>query len=641
MNTLTYHGEKPQAFIPDRARLSLERNAFVRYGDDVYRINQVLDFKTVVGIDVYSGRAAALPVDGLKPIAQERLDGLYVNYDMESISEEQWAIAKRRFEAIEPLLGDVVRTKAEIKARALLYEVDTATVYRWMDRYKSWGELLALIPRKRGWQSGTVRISAEADELLDEVIREYYLSKTRPTVSKAVSEFRIRAQARGIPMIAESTIRQRISRISDKQFLRGRGFADKARNSYTPSPGSFPGADFPLAVVQIDHTPIDAMVVDDVHRKSIGRLWLTLAIDVHSRMITGYYLAIDAPSVISVAMCVAHSIIPKEEWLIAHGIEGDWPVWGFPRVLHSDNGADFRSESLRKSCSNYGIENRFRPVKRPKYGGHIERLMGKFMQAVHGLPGTTFSNIQQREGIDSDAQAALTVSEFEVWLVREILKYNAKYHAKIFMSPLHKWNVGIFGGRDDTPAMGLPPRPADPFTIQRDFLPAYERTVQHYGVELDVTYYSEALRPWINAKDDSGKTRKFIFRRDPRDISQLWFYDPHLKQYFKIPVANQSFPATSVWEFRAAKKQAVEQGLANIDDDLIKRLIIENRELVESAKATTKKTRRLAQRQKIHQQNKTPALPAATPAPTIQITARPAGYSGLVDDLDDGFEDIL
>lgn len=641
MKQNTSHGEKPQAFAPDRARLSLERNAFVRYGEDVYRINQVLDFKTVVGIDVYSGRAAALPVDGLKPIAQERLDGLYINYDTESISEEQWKIAKTRYEAIEPLLGSVVRTKAEIKARALLYGVDAATIYRWMDRYKSWGELLALIPRKRGWQSGNARISAEADALIEEVIRDYYLSKTRPTVSKAVSEFRIRAEARGIPMVTESTIRERIRRISDKQFLRGRGFADKARNSYTPSPGSFPGADFPLAVVQIDHTPIDAMVVDDVHRKSIGRLWLTLAIDVHSRMITGYYLAIDAPSVISVAMCVAHSIIPKEEWLIAHGIEGDWPVWGFPRILHSDNGADFRSESLRRSCSNYGIENRFRPVKRPKYGGHIERLIGRFMQAVHGLPGTTFSNIQEREGVDSDAQAALTVSEFEVWLVREILKYNAHYHSKIFMSPLHKWNIGIFGGRDETPAIGLPPRPADPFTIQRDFLPAYERTIQHYGVELDVMYYSEALRPWINAKDESGKTRKFIFRRDPRDISLLWFYDPHLKQYFKIPVANQSFPATSVWEFRAAKKQAIEQGFAHIDENLIKRLILENRELVATAQATTKKARRIAQRQKIHQKNKTPAEPSLVAVPTEHIAPGAQGFLGLLDDSDDVFEEIL
>lgn len=640
MSQSSYPFDQPQSVIPDRRRLNLEKDAFVRYGQDVFRINQVLDFKTVLGVDVYSGRARVLPIDALKVVPPDRVEGLYVNFDVESISDEHWAIAKRRYEAIEPLLGGVIRTRTEIRERAKQYQVDAATIYRWVDRYKSWGELLALVPRRRGWVSGVARISEGAQALIDEVIQEYYLSKTRPSISNAVREFEVRARQRGIPMVAESTIRERIRRIPDKQFYRGRGFADKARNIYTPSPGSFPGADYPLSVVQIDHTPIDVMLVDDVHRRSIGRLWLTLAIDVHSRMITGYYLAIDDPSVTSVAMCVAHSIIPKEEWLVAHGIEGEWPVWGFPRVLHSDNGADFRSESLRRSCANYGIENRFRPVKRPKYGGHIERLMGTFMRAVHALPGTTFGNVRDREGIDSDKNAALSISEFEVWLVREILKYNASYHSKIFMSPSHKWNMGIFGGRDDSPATGLPPRPTDPFTIQRDFLPAHERTIQHYGVELDVMYYSEALRPWINSKDEAGKTRKFIFRRDPRDISHLWFYDPHLKHYYKIPVANQAFPAASVWEYRAAKKQAVEQGLANIDEDLIRRLILENRELVRNAEITTKQTRRQAQRQKVHQKKKTPAAPsidggaeAAKPSPTVHLLSVDDGPDWVFEDI--------
>ncbi|MEE4670453.1 Mu transposase C-terminal domain-containing protein [Pseudomonas alliivorans] len=600
-----------QPFVPDRARVSLEKNAFVQYGQDVFRITQVLDFKSVLGIDISSGRAKVLPVCALKAVQPDRVEGLYVNYDIESISGDDWAIATRRYEAIEPLLDGVIHTRAEVKERALRYEVDSATIYRWVDRYKSWGELLALVPRRRGAAPGTYRIDDASQALINEVIQDYYLSRSRPTIRNTVREYEIRATQRGIPFVSESTIRERIRGISDKQFYRGRGFADKARNTYTPSPGSFPGADFPLSVVQIDHTPVDVMLVDDVQRRSIGRLWLTLAIDVHSRMVTGYYLAIDEPSVTSVAMCIAHSIIPKEEWLVAHGVDGEWPVWGIPRILHSDNGADFRAESLRRSCANYGIENRFRPVKRPKYGGHIERLMGTFMRAIHRLPGTTFSKVSDREGIDSDKNAALSVSEFEVWLVREILKYNASYHSKIFMSPSHKWNMGIFGGRDDSPAIGLPPRPVDPFTIQRDFLPAHERTIQHYGVELDVMYYDEALRPWINAKDGDGKTRKFIFRRDPRDISHIWFYDPHLKHYFKIPVANQAFPAASVWEYRAAKKQAVDQGMANIDEDLIRRLILENRELVSAAESTTKQTRRQAQRQKIHQKNKTPAAPSA------------------------------
>ncbi|MNO39374.1 hypothetical protein D3C76_295040 [compost metagenome] len=76
--------------------------------------------------------------------------------------------------------------------------------------------------------------------------------------------------------------------------------------------------------------------MDDRHRKPIGRLWLSLAIDLNSRMVGGYYLALEEPSEISVAMCLAHSILPKEDWLNLHGIQGEWPVWGFPRVVHTD-----------------------------------------------------------------------------------------------------------------------------------------------------------------------------------------------------------------------------------------------------------------------------------------------------------------
>jgi hypothetical protein len=37
-------------------------------------------------------------------------------------------------------------------------------------------------------------------------------------------------------------------------------------------------------VVQIDHTLLDIILVDDLHRLSIGRPWITLAIDVFSRI---------------------------------------------------------------------------------------------------------------------------------------------------------------------------------------------------------------------------------------------------------------------------------------------------------------------------------------------------------------------
>lgn len=620
-------------FEPSRERVRIEVGATVRSDKQNYQIVQLLDLQNVVGIEVESGRSVSLRISELEPVEQERVDGLYVNYDISTISSDEWAIAQQRFSAIKPLLRDSVLPRNSVEERAKEVGVDATTLYRWLDRYQSWHEVLALVPRKRGWQSGNSRLSAQADDLIGAVIEEHYLTTQRRSIQSTIKEIETQAKAIGLTPPSASAIRTRIKRIPEKVVLRRRGFADEARNRFTPSVGKFPGADYPLAVVQIDHTPIDLIIVDDRHRKPIGRLWLTLAIDVHSRMITGYYLALEDPSEISVGMCLAHSILPKEAWLNLHNVRGEWPVWGFPRTVHTDNGPDFQAENFRRSCSNYNIENQFRPVKRPKYGGHIERLLGTFMRELHELPGTTHSSVPDRAGYDSDKHAALTMSEFEEWLVKTIIIYHNRVHSGIYMPPARKWHLGFFGSRGVDALVSVPPRPADQLTVQLDFMPSYRRTVQHYGVQLDVYYYSEALRHWIGTTDPAtGQARKFVFRRDPRDISVIWFYDPVLKQYFRVPVANQAFPAATLWEFRAAKKQAVDEGRQHIDEALIGRLILERRQIVKDASASTKKARRDAQKHKVHTKNITPARPVKERVEAVPSLSTDEGQ--LLDDVD-------
>jgi transposase InsO family protein len=59
-------------------------------------------------------------------------------------------------------------------------------------------------------------------------------------------------------------------------------------------------ADLPLEIVQIDHTLVDVSVVDREHRLSIGRPWLTLAIDIATRAVVGFSVSFENPSVLSV-----------------------------------------------------------------------------------------------------------------------------------------------------------------------------------------------------------------------------------------------------------------------------------------------------------------------------------------------------
>ena len=85
-------------------------------------------------------------------------------------------------------------------------------------------------------------------------------------------------------------------------------------------PGTY-RVDNALDVVQIDHTPVDVIVVDEAHRLPIGRPWLTLAIDVATRVVVGFYVSLEAPSSTSVALCLTQAVLPKENWLKARALE--------------------------------------------------------------------------------------------------------------------------------------------------------------------------------------------------------------------------------------------------------------------------------------------------------------------------------
>jgi putative transposase len=627
-----------EAFEIVRDRVRVEVGAYVQLGDVVYRIQQVLDFESAIGVAVETGVSTPLRIGDLRSVKNASMAADTHSTDVAEIADADWRVAETRFAAIKPLVGRSMVGRNDVESRANELQLSVATLYRWMQRYNAYGVVSALIPQKRGWKEGNGRIPQFADLVIEQIIKNFYLTPQRPTAQKTVQEVQRKCQERGIEPPSPSTIRARIAKVTEKDSLRGRGYKEKAKNKFLPAAGSFPNANFPLAVVQIDHTPADIILVDDVFRKPIGRPWITLAIDVYSRMAVGYYLSFDPPSETSVAMCVAHASLPKEEWLVLHNVDAQWPVWGIPKTIHVDNGADFRSDNFQKSCLMYGINLEFRPVKQPRYGGHIERILGTLLTEIHDLPGTTFSSIKDRDGYDAEKNATMTKSEFETWLVTLICKvYHQRMHAGIGMTPARKWEIGIFGNAE-VQGIGLPPRPENRLTLLLDFLPSFQRTVQTFGVTIDgVSYYAEALRPWINAQDkQTGKKLECTFRRDPRDISYIWFFDPTLKQYFQIPFADQSLPSMSIWEYQQAKERLKKEGVKSVNEHQILRAITELRSHVEDAKERTKTARRQAQRRKEHEKKISPAAPLPVQAVKNPVTTP----SGLIDGDVADFGDI-
>lgn len=318
-------------------------------------------------------------------------------------------------------------------------------------------------------------------------------------------------------------------------------------------------------------------------------------------MVAGVYIGFDPPGALSVGLCLAHAILPKETALAKLGITTPWPVWGVMNVVHADNAREFRGRMLRKACENYGIDLAWRPVAQPHYGGHIERLLGTFNHDIHTLPGATFSNAAARGRYDAEHHAALTLAEFERWLTVYIVEvYHQRRHRELGTSPLQRYEAGIVGTAE-RPGRGLPQRLADEARLRLDLLPYEERTVQPYGIALDgITYYDNCLRGWVNATDpsDPRRKRKFIVRRDPRDISAVYFYDPELQQYFTIPYRHTVHPPISLWELRQARRRLQEEGQKTINEALIFAAYNRLRALEAQAVNDTRRARRTAQRRR-------------------------------------------
>ncbi|SFF03606.1 Integrase core domain-containing protein [Sulfitobacter brevis] len=233
---------------------------------------------------------------------------------------------------------------------------------------------MLLVETKRGNRVGQRALEARSEEFSQNAIRKYYLQPTLPPVSQLVRDIRTDCTVEGLKPPHRRTIEKRLGDLDLRQRAQRRG-ERKIEKATTAVPGTLV-ASRPLGIVQIDHTKADILVVDEETREPIGRPWSTLAMDVFSRMVTGFYLTMEAPSRLSISLCLWHSVYAKTTWLKEREISETWPVAGLPDRVHVDNGADFRNRAFKRGCENAGIAIDWPPPGAPRFGGHIERLIG-------------------------------------------------------------------------------------------------------------------------------------------------------------------------------------------------------------------------------------------------------------------------
>jgi putative transposase len=436
-----------------------------------------------------------------------------------------------------------------------------------------------MLARQRGQLKGSRRLDPAVEDRIETALNVVYMQPERPTLNRLLRQVRHDCLAAGIKPPSRNAVRARVSSRILRERTKAREGAAKASNKFGQVSTGLKTSRT-LHVVQIDHTKVDIMLVDDITRACIGRPWLTVVFDVYARVVGGLSLSLDPPSAAGVALAVSQAILPKEEWLSDRGIDLPWPVYGLPERIHVDSGAEFHSRAFERGCEQHGIQIDYRPPATPRFGGHIERLMGTLMGRVQALPGTTFSSVGARGDYDSEGRSILTFREFERILVLEVLgPYHNEIHQSLAKAPAAAWN-------EARAAITLR-MPTDNEGLLLDFLPFEERLVRRDGVRLfNVLYQDGALAHLVN----SGHA-KLRIKYDPRDLSAVFVELPR-GEHIRVPYADVTRPAITLWEHRQATKKLHAEGRRTVDEHAIFAAIEEQRRVLLEAYNQTKAARR-------------------------------------------------
>ena len=441
-------------------------------------------------------------VDGSCPAAGQL--EVKLKRDLSTYPPELVALARKRIEYLKEIDRRQPISITEKAIEPLIESVSTRindtdppgwrTVCR---DYRKWigarRDIRAIILRHAERGKRGTRMIPEAKAISDQVIQELYMTAERKRVPEVHLEIvrrladtnKFRPEDDRLPIPSRSTIYREIARLCPYEVTMARYGKRRAEMEFRVST-SGPVTTRALERVVMDHTPSDLIIVDDKTMLPLGRPTITTALDEHTRCPMGFYGGFEPPSCLAVMRCLKHAILPKiylasqfpvdEEsvgmlWCARVG-GGRQPDWSFiPR-------------HFELACLQIGCDIQYAKVLVPWYKGKLERFQGTMNHdLMHGNPGTTFSNILERDDYDPGKHAVVLLSTFREILHKWIVDvYLQTPHRGIKDTPAHRWH---------SETSGLPP-PLPPSAAALDIVlgMTVQRVVFHYGIELEGLKYN-------------------------------------------------------------------------------------------------------------------------------------------------------
>jgi putative transposase len=416
----------------------------------------------------------------------------------------------------------------------------------------------------------------------DRVIDELYMTPERKRVPEVHLEIvrrlsdanQLRPEGDRLPIPSQRTIYREIARRPPYELMAARYGKRRAEMEFRVSVTG-PETSRALQRVSMDHTPSDIIVVDDGSMLPLGRPTITSALDEHTRSPMGFYTGFEPPSCLSVMRCLKHAILPKTYVQREFpSIKNRWECYGVPELLVVDNPPEFHSSHFERACLQIGADIQYAKVLVPWYKGKLERFQGTMCHdLMHGNPGTTFSNILERDDYDPSRYAVVLLSTLREMLHKWIIDvYLQTPHRGITDTPAHRWHSDI----TDL----LPPLPPSASELEVVLGMTVQRVMFHYGIELEGLKYNGPELGELRRRMGVGAKVELTF--DPGDLGHVNVLDPQNGSYIVVPAVNQAYAkGLSFWQNKVIRRYAQRQLDARTDIVALAQAKAEIRALVE------------------------------------------------------------
>ena len=478
-------------------------------------------------------------------------------------------------EKLQPILNDIAKELGNDTPPKV------GTVYSWWVKYRATKCITKLIDGRM--RSGRKKLSY-AYILFEETLSEVYLNIQKEQAKAVVDVMNIKVKNANlglnnedkIKMPSQATVYRWVKALHQHLVKHARLGSVEADKEFRAALKSLKVSRI-LERIEVDHTPLDLVVIDRKTMLPLGRPWLSLAIDRYSRMIVGFYICFHAPSSFSVMQCLKMAILPKDKWLEKYpDINEIWPAHGIPELIATDNGMDLHSLAVEAICLEMGISLLFCPAGEPYFKGAIERMFRTLNSGlIHSLPGSVFSNTDDRGDYPAENVAAIDLETLHHLITKWIVEiYHRTVHRGIGMAPLTLWNQGASQRIIELPAY---PEHLDVLVG----VPA-KRVLFHYGVENDCLRYNSPQLQHIRSRVGGTPLVSFKFYEDAMDYIHV--FDEFHKEYIKVPAVNIEYSAGLTRHMHILIRAYAKKTFGNnYSEDQILQSKVEMREIVSAA----------------------------------------------------------